>query len=195
MMDYIRHCNGMAIKLSVDRILKEITAVMTGLDESEVEIMEKEIAGAKRIITIGAGRVGLAARAFSMRLSHLGFRAYTMGDSNLPAAKKGDLVVVASGSGETKSVLTVVKRAKENKARVMAVTANKKSSLSDMADTMVLIKAPHKGMDGKDQGTIQPMTTLNEQCLQIFFDAVILDLLDRLKIDDKKLWRRHTNLE
>jgi D-arabinose 5-phosphate isomerase GutQ len=39
------------------------------------------------------------------------------------------------------------------------------------------------------------MTTLNEQCLGIFFDAVVLLLMEKMNETHDTMWARHSNLE
>jgi D-arabinose 5-phosphate isomerase GutQ len=39
------------------------------------------------------------------------------------------------------------------------------------------------------------MTTLNEQSIGIFFDAVVLRLMEELNETHETMWERHSNLE
>jgi len=43
--------------------------------------------------------------------------------------------------------------------------------------------------------SVQPMTTLNEQCLGIFFDAVVLQMMRQMDETHDTMWARHSNLE
>ena len=42
---------------------------------------------------------------------------------------------------------------------------------------------------------MQPMTTLNEQSLSLFFDALVLKLMDKMNETHDTMWARHSNLE
>jgi len=53
---------------------------------------------------MGAGRSGLAAKAFAMRLMHLGFNVYVVGETTTPAVGPEDLVIGVSGFRETPSI-------------------------------------------------------------------------------------------
>jgi 6-phospho 3-hexuloisomerase len=77
----------------------------------------------RKILVVGAGRSGLVGKAFAMRLMHLGFNIYVMGETITPAFGVGDLVFVISGSGSTTLPLTVAKMAKSLGAKVLAVTS------------------------------------------------------------------------
>lgn len=182
----------------VQIILKEINFVLSQIDEYQVELLLKQILKAKTIVLCGAGRVGMAARGFAMRLGHLGLKAYMLGDSTVPALKKGDLFIVCSGSGETQTIYDLVIESKKSNAHVALISSyidHNKSRMAKIADTVVVINAPSKIKMIEKFSSIQPMTTLNEQCLAIFFDAIVLRLMDELHETHDTMWARHSKLE
>ncbi|KKP87688.1 MAG: 6-phospho 3-hexuloisomerase [Berkelbacteria bacterium GW2011_GWA2_35_9] len=183
------------IKDSLNNILKEIKQVLEKVDEKSVSDMILDILAAKKIVCVGAGRVGMATRGFAMRLGHFGLNAFMLGDATVPSIGKGDLLVVASGSGETKTILDIVKIAHENGAKISLVTGNPESSMGKLANTVVQIQAPSKTKPINNFKSIQPMTTLNEQCLGIFFDGVVLEMMRVMGEDHDSMWARHSNLE
>lgn len=176
-------------------ILKEIASVLDGVNESEVVSFEERILAAPTIVLVGAGRVGMAVRGFAMRLAHLGLDAHMIGDSTVPAVGAGDLLVVASGSGETQTIYDLVAIAKKNGADVALITGNPQSRMGALCDVIVKIQAPSKVKPVEGFTSIQPMTTLNEQCLGIFFDVVVLGLMERTGETHDTMWGRHSNLE
>jgi 6-phospho-3-hexuloisomerase len=175
-------------------ILGEIETVLSQVNEDEVSALAEAIVGAKRVVTAGAGRVGLATKGFAMRLGHLGLRAYALGDMTVPGIGKEDLLLVASGSGETPTIAHIVEIAKKSGARVALLTANRDSRMGKQADLVVLILAPSKTAP-VGRRSAQPMTTLNEQCLSIFFDALVLQLMNTMGETHETMWARHSNLE
>lgn len=183
------------IKGNIRNILKEISVVLESVDESEVKSLVASIEKAKKIVVCGAGRVGMATRGFAMRLGHLGLKAYTLGDSTVPSIGKGDLFLVSSGSGETQTIYDLAVIAKNNGARVLLVTGNPRSRIGCIADKTVKINAPSKTNPVEGFSSIQPMTTLNEQCLGIFYDAVVLELMKKMGETHDTMWKRHSNLE
>jgi len=84
-------------------MVERIRSIANSLSEDEIESFLKEILKADRIFIMGAGRSGLVAKAFAMRLMHLGLHSYVVGETITPALKPGDLLVVFSGSGKTKN--------------------------------------------------------------------------------------------
>src|SRR4051812_39376399 len=184
-----------SIQTSISLVMKEIDAVLSVVDHSSVEQLIRALRKGRRVVTIGAGRVGLATKGFAMRLGHLGFAAYALGDMTVPSlGVKGDLVLIASGSGETPSIAYLAETAKKSGATLALLTGNPDSRMGRIADIIVHIPAPNKASRGVVQSK-QPMTTLNEQCLQIFFDALVLVLMQHMGETDKTMHARHSNLE
>jgi 6-phospho-3-hexuloisomerase len=183
------------MKSKIEIILQEIKTVLQQVDEKQVEILIDEILKAEKIVVCGAGRVGMAIRGFGMRLGHLGLQAYTLGDSTVPGIGEGDLLIVASGSGETQTIFDLVSIAKKNKSSIVAITGNPESRIGLLADAFVKITAPSKTKAVDNFISVQPMTTLNEQCLGLFFDAVCLKLMERMGETHDTMWARHSNLE
>jgi 6-phospho-3-hexuloisomerase len=184
-----------SIKNNIGKILKEISFVFSDINDVQVAVLFDAIMNAHKIVVCGAGRMGMATRGFGMRLGHLGFNAYTVGDSTIPSITKGDLFLVSSGSGETQTIYDLVVRAKENGATIALITGNPESRMGKLANIIVVIQAPSKTKPLKDFKSIQPMTTLNEQSLGIFFDAFVLCLMEKMGETDESMWVRHSNLE
>ena len=183
------------IDKNIDNILDEIKNVLSSVNNAQVDNMIELILNANTIVTCGAGRVGYAIKGFSMRLSHLGLKAYNLGDSNVPSISNNDLLIVSSGSGETQTIYDIVSIAYKNKASIIYVGGDIESRISNLSNTQVIIKAPSKTRSVDGFTSIQPMTTLNEQCLNIFFDGVVLDLMERMNETHDSMWERHSNLE
>jgi 6-phospho-3-hexuloisomerase len=183
------------VKNKVQIILKEIKTVLQKLDEEQVDQLISSILNANKIVVCGAGRVGMVTKAFGQRLAHLGLKAYTVGDSNIPFIGRGDLLIASSGSGETQTIFDLVTKAKESNASVALITGNPQSRMGKLANTVVKISAPSKTKSIKGFISAQPMTTLNEQSLWIFYDALILLLMEKVGQTHDDMWSRHSILE
>ena len=57
-----------------------------------------------------------------MRMMHMGLDAYVVGETVTPNLEEGDLLIISTGSGETKSLVPMAEKAKELGATVAAVT-------------------------------------------------------------------------
>ncbi|NDE04871.1 MAG: SIS domain-containing protein, partial [Flavobacteriia bacterium] len=73
----------------------------------------------------------------------------------LPSISEGDLLIIASGSGETESMKVLAKKAKDKKVKLIAFTCDEKSSIGSMADMTVKIHG-NSSLDGASE-SIQPM--------------------------------------
>jgi 6-phospho-3-hexuloisomerase len=175
------------------------------VDEKEIEKLLTEITNARRIFVYGAGRSGLAARAFGMRLVHLDLHTYIIGETITPSTQKDDLFICISGSGETSSVLDYAKSAKKAGVKVAAITSYPKSSLGKLADMVLVIKGKTKLDISKEdyktrqiEGqsvTLAPMGTLFEDTAMIFFDGLIAELMLRLDRSETHMMSKHSCVE
>jgi 6-phospho-3-hexuloisomerase len=158
----------------------------------------------RRILVFGVGRSGLIGRAFAMRLMHLGFNVYVMGETITPAIGKGDLVIVISGSGTTKLAVTAAEIGKEVGARVVAITSFPDSKLGRLAHYVVQVRGRTKIARETDYFTRQitgvfeplaPLGTIFEIACTIFLDSLIPELMQRLGKTERELMRRHATME
>ena len=65
----------------------KIRAIANTISDEDVENFIEILLRAKRIYVMGAGRSGLVAKAFAMRLMHLGMQAFVVGGTITPALK------------------------------------------------------------------------------------------------------------
>ena len=184
----------------------KIRAIANTISDSDVEKLLAELLRAKRIYVIGAGRSGLVAKAFAMRLMHLGLQAYVVGETITPAMNAGDVMVIFSGSGRTKTVADIAETAKDIGAHLCLITSNAESRIGKIADCIVIIE--HQRDEVKDDAqefeirqmmgehkSFAPLGTLFETASMIFADAVISRLMEITKTDENALKNRHTNIE
>ena len=183
------------ISENVEAILLEISQVLRTSDYSQTDAVLAEILSANRIVCFGAGRVGLTTDAFAKRLVHLGFKSHSYSDVTLPRLGSGDLMIIASGSGNTESIVGVSKIAKRHGLRLLLISSNTNSQIAKLADVTLTLNCPNKTLNESGIQTIQPMTTLFEQSASLFFDAIVLTLMSRLEISNKEMMERHNVIE
>ncbi len=192
------------VKLITRYLLKHIERIIDEIDTFEADVFINEIAKSKRIFTYGAGRSGLVAKAFAMRLMHLGKTVYIIGDIITPAITKDDCIVLISGSGETLSVINTAKVAKQIGSKILSITSYRNSTLAKLSDHVVIIKGRTK-LDGEtdyfirqivgEYKSLAPLGTLFELATMIFLDAVIARLMDILKVTEEDMKSRHATIE
>ena len=107
----------------IDEIMNEIKDVMDKLDESQLEKAMDLLSKDNAIFVDGEGRSGFQARGFAMRLMHIGYQPYVMGETITPALKQNQVYVAISGSGKTKNTVSNTAAAKKLGLKVIAVTS------------------------------------------------------------------------
>lgn len=86
----------------IKEVMEEINQVMTLVDAEQLASLLPLYTKDKKIFVSGAGRSGFQAKGFAMRLMHLGYQSYVMGETITPPLHSGDLFVAISGSRTTK---------------------------------------------------------------------------------------------
>lgn len=158
----------------------------------------------RKVLVMGAGRSGLVGRAFAMRLLHMGYNAYVLGDTIVPSISSRDLVVAISGSGRTKLIVTAAEAAKQVGATVVAITTYPDSPLGNLADIIVRVPGRAKTSKMDDYFARQilgiheplaPLGTLFEDTTMVFLDGVVYALMKELNVTEEDMRRRHANIE
>ena len=177
-------------------VLKEIGQTLDRVDSLAVERMAQFLAQANSVFIAGAGRSGLMIRSFAMRLAHLGRSVQVAGDVTTRGIGHGDVLLVASGSGETRGILAMAQSAVENGAKVGIITIFPTSSLARLAECRVVIPAPtpKSGQDNPET-SIQPMGALFEQSLLLTLDVMVMMLMEKLGRTSEQMFKLHANLE
>jgi len=187
-------------------MVRRIEAIANSIKDSEVDAFTGAILSANRIFVMGAGRSGLVAKAFAMRLMHLGMPAFVVGETITPAIENNDLLIAFSGSGNTKTVADIVQTAKEIGATVGLFTANQDSRMGHIADVIVITESQRDAVTDDSQEyeirqmmgehrSFAPLGTLFETTAMIFSDALISHLMEVTQTPEGELKRRHMNIE
>src|SRR5512138_1871344 len=127
------------IKESAGYLVEAIEKSMKQMQWEFFISLADELESAARTFVFGAGRSGLVARSFGMRLMHAGLPVYIPGDTITPAAAAGDLVVAISCTGTTGVTCYIVERAKSLGAKVIFLTADKDARILSVTDKAFII--------------------------------------------------------
>ena len=205
-------------------MLSAIEAILDNIRDAEEYLVEEDIANFIEIITTadnifvtGAGRSGLAAKAFAMRLMHLGLSSYVVGETISPAINAGDCILAISGSGETNTIVTAARISKKRGAKVLALTSYPESSLGQLADGIIHVKGRTK-VEVDDENylkrqikgnytsltplgtafeltSLTPLGTAFELTSLVFLDGLVSELMEAMGKTEEDLKNRHTVLE
>ncbi|MCI6931106.1 6-phospho-3-hexuloisomerase [Methanobrevibacter boviskoreani] len=193
------------MKSSIEAIIENVKEAETYLDNDEINNFMNEITNAENVFVIGAGRSGLVAKAFAMRLMHLGISAYVVGETISPAINDEDCILAISGSGETNTIVSAAKTSKKRGARILSLTSYPKSSLGKISDVSIYVRGRTKAeaddknylkrqIDG-NYTSLTPLGTAFELTSLIFLDGLICELMNRLGKTENDLKKRHAVLE
>ena len=193
------------MKTSIKAILNNIVDAEQYLDKDAINSFEDTIIAANNIFVTGAGRSGLAAKAFAMRLMHLGLSAYVVSETISPAINEGDCIVAISGSGETNTIVSAAKIAKSRGSKVLSLTSYPDSTLGQLSDSFILVKGrTKKEVDDENYmkrqihgnyTSLTPLGTAFELTTLVFLDAIVSELMEKMQQTESDLKARHTVLE
>ena len=178
-----------------DVVLSEISEALRLVSCEDAEEFVEMICSAKKVFVIGVGRVLLMLQAFVKRLNHLGITAYYVGAVEEPAITPDDILIVASGSGESAIPLVITEIAKKHNAKVIHIGASENSPIGRTVDRFIRIPSRTKSNRKGEIQSMQPMTSLFEQSLLLFCDIVALMIIRKNNLDINELWQYHANLE
>jgi 6-phospho-3-hexuloisomerase len=179
-----------------EQIVNELKSTLIQISDEEAEQLVEAILKAQKLFIAGAGRSGFMVKAFAMRLMHMGFNVYVVGETITPNLEKDDLLIIGSGSGETASLIAMATKARSMEAKIALITIFPESTIGKIATIKVYIPAPTpKVKSDKGIQSIQPMGSLFEQSLLLFLDTTILLLMHKLSNHSENMFNKHANLE
>lgn len=192
------------VKKAMGIITEHAKGVSKRLREEEVNELVRTLLNSNTVFVAGAGRSGLIARAFAMRLMHLNIRVHVIGETITPSLEKDDLFLGVSGSGETTRVVSAAKTAKNIGAKIVVITSYPKSTLGKLSNLVVKVPgrvktAEKKSYTGRqisgEYESLTPLGTLFEATALTFLDGVIASLMKELGKKEEDLSRQHASVE
>ncbi len=189
------------VKKVVKEMLHNATWSVEQLNEEDMKGIIDIFPKAKKIFVLGVGHSGLIGKVFAMKLAHLGFNSYVVGDVTTPALNSGDVMVAISQSGETPTIITLCQKAKKLGGKIIAITSSPKSTLSKLADHSVFIRAKSKDIDfanfsslgdGEHKNMSGALFGLN---IYLFFYGLICKLAKIAGQTPQQIDARHANIE
>ena len=166
---------------------QEITGLLQRIDPQAFQAAADALRDTgRRWFFSGQGRSGLAAQMSAMRFMHLGRKVHYVGEVSAPSIRKGDGLLIISGSGETPVSLSYARIAKQEGATVVTLTHKPNGSLAKIADVVL----PVPVLD-----TAQFGGSLFEQSSLILLDAIVLDIAASMTDAHATMSFLHTNLQ
>ena len=153
--------------------------------KEKLKFLVDKIIKANKVFVFGVGRSGYIGRCFAMRLMHLGFKSYFVGETIAPSYEEDDLLILISGSGRTESVLTVAKKARKINNNIVAIVCEC-GDVVEFAELTIPLEVK--------KSKYLPMGTTFEETALIFLGLVIAEIMKKLNLDETEIIKRHCNL-
>lgn len=159
------------------------------VDEKKIERVERMLTECKRVRVYGKGSSGYAAQEFSMRFMRMGMDIQAITDNHIikmssALADSDTLIMAITLSGTTQEVLTAVKYARKNGARIVMITGNHSEELRSMCDEVLYIA----GVMNLDEGSmISPQFPIQIMIDILFTYFFQTDFGNRLKLYNETL--------
>lgn len=188
----------------LDYVHRAVVLISDSDKEAMISVLLEARRDGKRIFVVGAGRSGLIAKAFAMRLLHMDFDIYVVGETIMPSIRRGDVLLAVSGSGRTRTVVAVAEASKNVGAKVVALTTYPDSPLARVADVVVKIPGRTKLAIEEDylirqvrghHEPLAPLGTLFEITALLFLEGIVAELMHKLGITEEEMKERHANVE
>lgn len=177
-------------------VLHEIETALSMVEPAAITSFATELNREQgRVFVVGEGRSGFMAKAFAMRLMHIGVGVYVIGETITPAIAREDTLIAISGSGTTAGVVDKGAKAHSLGCHVMGVTTNPDSPLAGVCSTVLHIPAATKYRKAAETASIQPLSSLFDQTTHIVLDVVCLELTRLRDQTNDSAMGRHSNLE
>ncbi|WP_461257587.1 phosphoheptose isomerase family protein, partial [Treponema sp. R80B11-R83G3] len=150
-------------------IIDELEKNFLAVDDKELDVLIDRIEGAKKIFFFGQGREMMMLSAFAMRVFHMGYDAYVVGEPHVPPIGKGDILIMSIGVGSSPwtGTSTAQLEAAKNANAVIIVLSAHPELVPKSVDYIVHI--PGQTMLEKPDAliSIQTMGTPYEQALLV----------------------------
>lgn len=188
------------VKLEIKRMLDWMAK--QELDDDQIsEVVDTLVNHKQTVFLTGLGRSGKKAECFAVRLRNLEYDVRILRETTAPPVRKGDLFIVVSRSGEHETKQAAM--AKDNGAKVIAVTANSNSTLAKLADIKFIIPGRSKKIDTSLSYTeirmkgepVLPLGTGFEDFAMIVLDSIAIQLAVIQGKAEKDLEEGHKNIQ
>jgi len=199
--------DGMRIYSAIDMNKKSIINIANKVISTEIEGLKKlsrsinisfaqavnTINNSKgRIVCCGVGKSAKILEKISSTLSSIGIASFTLdptdaGHGSLGAICGGDVLIIASFSGNSSELNSILDYAKKNKIKIIGISSNLKSNLIKLSNVKILIpKVAEAG--NKHLNMIPTSSSIN---LLALGDCMAIALATKNKFDKKEFGKLH----
>jgi DNA-binding MurR/RpiR family transcriptional regulator len=176
-----------AVAKVFEAAIQSLRDTLNILDINKYKAVVNALSKANKVMLCGSGDAFAVALSGYQKFIRIGFNATVSADIDVEliiasGLKKNDVVIAISHSGKTKSVVDIVKIAKNNGAKIISITNFPVSPLAKNSDIVLLTAAFSEHADGEIMAK-----RITELCiLESIFVNVLLDNKTKLSTNVKK---------
>ena len=170
--------------------------MLAAVDQAQIDALVDAVLAADRIFVTGWGRAGNNIKIMSMDCSQIGLSTFVIGDNSTPSMHEKDLLVIGSGSGETKSMVMFANQAKSHGSKIALIVNREKSTLGDLADHVVFVPPclPENYQDYPEEVKVVQGNAFYP-VMQTICDLVQAYCAEKLGVSTKDMHYNHNNIE
>lgn len=159
------------------------------LNEELVEQSVQYIKDAKRVFFIGVGNSGFVANDSAYKFMRIGMDAKGIDNSHLIMLQMAllthdDVVIIVTHSGKSFEIMEAIRLIKQNGAKLIVITANKNTSMKDLADCCIFYESRNSMLE---------TSSITTKLTQIFIIDLIYTQIVKETIDLSSSFKRKTS--
>ena len=178
-----------------ERIMGELSNNYLSVEEQQLNRLITYLEEADRIFFYARGREMLMLSAFAMRVHHMGYKVYVIGEVCVPPVCKGDVLVVSSGMGYGSVLTAQLQTAIQAGASIVGLTAHPENDIGKYCSHIVILSGQTLADPVKMLTSVQTMGSCFEEALLLTLDYIVLKMMQKNHWQENDLSIRHTNLE
>ena len=185
----------------LDEFYKNSKKILDTVDKNNMIEIASTLLKARKIFILGIGHSGMFGKILSMKLNHVGLRAFTVFDEINPPFTPEDIFIAISQSGETSTIISLAEKAKKIGGKIIGITSNRESSLIKLADNSLIIEKIAKNTslealgtlgDAQNQNLLGALFGFN---LYVIFYTLVIMIAQKRGETPESINRRHANLQ
>ncbi len=179
--------------------VEALKGVIEGFDYEKLQEIADIIDEGNNIFVVGRGRSRQTAMNFGERLAQFGKNVYVVGMPTAPSIKKGDVLVVSSGSGSTPTLVDFATTAKEVGAKCVLLCWNKDAAVSKINTATFIVSdvdrsKGYESTAGADAKIYSEIYAYYDYPTNIAFDTILTYIMQKNGLTREEVEANKANL-
>ena len=187
-----------SMEIIIHNIKENITHLDQNFDHTKkfVELVHEGILNKRRFFLLASGRSAFILECFATRLVHLGAEVHIVTNlGSMPALRNKDILIVLSGSGTTKIVVSLLNNYVNTVKPhgIVTITSHPSSVIGRLGDITIKLKGRSKrDKPNGDTAILTPEGTMFEQIAFCYLDAIVAEIAIKMGKTNDDLLKKHS---